>query len=233
MDAKRRVSIRLPLVAAPLAVALALLGAVPAPAQAPRMTIGRLHYDGGGDWYANPSSLPNLLAAIAEGTTLPMETDERVVRLGDSWLWSLPYLYMTGHGNVRFSDEDLKTLRRFLEAGGFLHADDNYGMDESFRREIARVFPDRPLVEVPLEHPIYRIVYSFPAGVPKIHEHDAKPAQGLGIFIGDRLAVFYSYQSDLGDGWEDAGVHGDPAAVRQAALRMGVNLFAYAVSAAP
>lgn len=233
MAAKRRVSIRLPLVVAPLAVALALLGAVPAPAQAPRMTIGRLHYDGGGDWYANPSSLPNLLAAIAEGTTLPMETDERVVRLGDSWLWALPYLYMTGHGNVRFSDEDLKTLRRFLDAGGFLHADDNYGMDESFRREIARVFPDRPLVEVPLGHPIYHIVYSFPAGVPKIHEHDGKPAEGLGIFIGDRLAVFYSYQADLGDGWEDAGVHGDPAAIRQAALRMGVNLFAYAVSAAP
>jgi len=233
VDAERGLSVRLPLVAAPLAAMLAVLGASPAHAQAPRMTIGRLHYDGGGDWYANPSSLPNLLAAIAEGTILPVETSERVVRLSDSWLWSLPYLYMTGHGNVRFSDEDLRALRRFLDSGGFLHVDDNYGMDESFRREIARVFPDRPLVEVPLEHPIYGIVYAFPAGVPKIHEHDGKPAEGLGIFIGDRLAVFYSYQSDLGDGWEDAGVHGDPPEVRQAALRMGVNLFAYAVSAAP
>jgi len=229
VDAERRLPIRLPLVAAALLVA----AAAQARAQAPRMTIGRLHYDGGGDWYANPSSLPNLLTAIAGRTTLSVETSERVVRLSDSWLWSLPYLYMTGHGNVRFSDDDLRTLRRFLEAGGFLHADDNYGMDESFRREIARVFPDRPLVEVPLDHPIYRIVYRFPAGVPKIHEHDGKPAQGLGIFIGDRLAVFYSYQSDLGDGWEDASVHGDPPALRQAALQMGVNLFTYAVSAAP
>jgi len=232
VDAKRGVPIRLPLVIAALVTALLGLGAANGE-QAPRMTIGRLHYDGGGDWYANPSSLPNLLAAIGNGTTLPVEKTERVVRLSDAWLWSLPYLYMTGHGNVRFSDEDIRTLRRFLEAGGFLHADDNYGMDESFRREIARVFPDRPLVEVPLDHPIYRIVYPFPAGVPKIHEHDGKPAQGFGIFVGDRLAVFYSYQSDLGDGWEDPSVHGDPAALREAALHMGVNLFTYAVSAAP
>ena len=233
MDEKCRVPIRRGFMSAALLVPLTVLAAVAVPAQAPRMTIGRLHYDGGGDWYANPSSLPNLLAAIAEETILPVEKTERVVRLTDSWLWSLPYLYMTGHGNVRLSDQEVRTLRRFLDAGGFLHADDNYGMDESFRREIARVFPDRPLVEVPFEHPIYRIVHRFPAGIPKVHEHDGEPAQGLGIFIGDRLAVFYSYQSDLGDGWEDAGVHGDPPAIRQAALRMGVNLFTYAVSAAP
>jgi hypothetical protein len=136
---------------------------------------------------------------------------------------------MTGHGNVRFSDEDLVTLRRYLLQGGFLHADDNYGMDESFRREIARLFPDRPLEEVPLDHPIYNLVYQFPRGVPKIHEHDGKAAQGFGIFLDGRLAVFYTYQSDLGDGWEDPEVHKDDPAVRESALRMGVNLVAYAV----
>ena len=122
-------------------------------------------------------------------------------------------------------------LRRYLENGGFLHADDNYGMDESFRREIARVFPERPLVEVPLDHPVYSVVYEMPLGIPKIHEHDGEPAQGFGIFVGNRLAVFYSYQTDLGDGWEDADVHGDPADVRELALQMGVNLYVFAVVA--
>ncbi|GBD31073.1 hypothetical protein HRbin33_00020 [bacterium HR33] len=196
------------------------------------MTIGRLHYDGGGDWYANPSSLPNLLAAIRSRTALQVAERERVVTLSSPELWELPYIYMTGHGNVRFSDQELAILRRYLEQGGFLHADDNYGMDQSFRREIARVFPDRPLVEVPLDHPIYSIVYRFPEGIPKIHEHDGLPAQGFGIFLDGRLVVYYSYQSDLGDGWEDPEVHGDPEPLREAALRMGVNLFVYAVTSA-
>ncbi len=194
------------------------------------LTIGRLHYDGGGDWYGNPSSLPNLLAAIRERTTLPVAERERVVSLQEAALWELPYLYMTGHGNVRFSDDDVGVLRRFLEQGGFLHADDNYGMDRSFRREIARVFPDRPLAEVLLTHSIYHLVYDFPNGIPKIHEHDGLPAQGFGIFSGDRLIVYYSYQADLGDGWEDPEVHHDPPELHEAALRMGVNLFTYAVS---
>ncbi|HOX19670.1 MAG TPA: DUF4159 domain-containing protein [Gemmatimonadales bacterium] len=193
------------------------------------VTIGRLHYDGGGDWYANPSSLPNLLAAVRARTDLQAAERERVVMLSSPALWEVPYLYMTGHGNVRFSDADLVTLRRYLQQGGFLHADDNYGMDESLRRELARLFPDRPLVEVPLDHPIYNLVYQFPRGVPKIHEHDGKPAQGFGIFLDGRLAVFYTYQSDLGDGWEDPDVHKDAPEVREAALRMGVNLVAYAV----
>jgi hypothetical protein len=193
------------------------------------VTIGRLHYEGGGDWYANPSSLPNLLAAVRERTALRTAARERVVSLSDASVWDVPYLYLTGHGNVRFSDADLVTLRRFLLQGGFLHADDNYGLDESLRRELARLFPDRPLVEVPLDHPIYHLVYQFPRGVPKIHEHDAKPAQGFGIFLDGRLAVYYSYQSDLGDGWEDPDVHKDPPEVRESALRMGVNLVAYAV----
>jgi len=194
------------------------------------LTIGRLHYDGGGDWYANPSSLPNLLTALRERTTLPVADRERVVTLAGPELWDVPYIYMTGHGNVHFSDVELRTLRRYLEQGGFLHADDNYGMDQSFRREIARVFPDHPMVEVPLIHPIYNLVYAFPKGIPKIHEHDGLPAQGFGIFLGDRLVVYYSYQSDLGNGWEDPDVYHDPPELHEAALRMGVNLFTYAVS---
>ena len=195
------------------------------------LTIGRLQYDGGGDWYANPSSLPNLLDAIRRRTALRVGDRDRVVTIMSPDLWDVSFIHMTGHGNVLFADEEVLMLRRYLENGGFLHADDNYGMDESFRREIARVFPDRPLVEVPLDHPIYRIVYEMPQGVPKIHEHDGEPAQGFGIFVGDRLAVFYSYQTDLGDGWEDPDVHDDPPEVRELALRMGVNLFVYSVVA--
>jgi len=195
------------------------------------LTIARLHYDGGGDWYANPSSLPNLLAAVRERTGLSVAPRERVVRLTDADLWDLPYLYMTGHGNVALSAAEVALLRRYLEQGGFLHADDNYGMDQSFRREIARVFPDHPLVEVPVDHPVYHLLYEFPDGLPKIHEHDGKPAQGFGVFLAGRLVVYYSYESDLGDGWEDPEVHRDPPEKREAALRMGVNLVAYAVGA--
>ncbi len=211
-----------------LAVAAGVFLAMALSAQTP-LTVGRLHYDGGGDWYANPSSLPNLLQALGTRTTLPVSPRERVVTLGDADLWQVPYLYMTGHGNVHWSDAELATLRRYLQQGGFLHADDNYGMDLSIRRELARLFPDRPLVDVPLDHPIYHLLYEFPLGIPKIHEHDGKPAQGLGIFLDGRLVVYYSYQSDLGDGWEDFQVHRDPPEKHEAALRMGVNLFLYAV----
>jgi hypothetical protein len=202
-----------------------------AQAQTP-LTIGRLHYDGGGDWYANPSSLPNLLQAIGTRTRLPVTAREKTVTLSEAELWQVPYLYMTGHGNVRWSDAELVILRRYLQQGGFLHADDCYGMDESIRRELARLFPERPLVEVPLDHPIYHLIYQFPQGIPKIHEHDGKPAQGFGIFLEGRLVVYYSYQSDLGDGWEDFEVHRDPPEKHEAALRMGVNLFVYAVGGA-
>ncbi|HZA92597.1 MAG TPA: DUF4159 domain-containing protein, partial [Gemmatimonadales bacterium] len=212
-----------------LSLLVALGGAVGQAPPAPVMIIGRLHYDGGGDWYANPSSLPNLLAAIKARTTLRVASEEKVVTLKDDELWNIPYLYMTGHGNVRWSNQDLETLRRYLQQGGFLHADDNYGMDASIRRELNRLFPDQPLVEVPLDHPIYHLLYDFPRGIPKIHQHDGKPAQGFGIFLDGRLAVYYSYETDLGDGWEDPEVHNDPPAKREAALRMGVNLFAYAV----
>jgi hypothetical protein len=224
--------IRTLLLAASAGLAAAGAGPEPTPPslhhRAAVLTIGRLHYDGGGDWYANPSSLPNLLAAIRERTGMRTTTNEVTVALSDDDLWNVPYIYMTGHGNVHFSDHDLAVLRRYLLQGGFLHADDNYGMDKSIRRELARLFPDRPMVEVPLSHPIYHLVYDFPKGIPKIHEHDGLPAQGFGIFIDGRLAVYYSYQSDLGDGWEDFEVHRDPPEKHEAALRMGVNLFAYA-----
>ena len=200
-----------------------------AAASAGQATIARLQYEGGGDWYANPSSLPNLLRAIRERTTLKVADRERVVTLASEQLWSEPYLYMTGHGNVHFSDADLERLREWLNQGGFLHVDDNYGMDQSIRRELARLLPDRELVDVPVDHPIYHLVYDFPQGIPKVHEHDGKPAQGLGLFIEGRLAVYYTYETDLGDGWEDPEVHDDPPDKRELALRMGVNLFAYAV----
>jgi hypothetical protein len=199
--------------------------------QGTALTIGRVHYDGGGDWYADPSSLPNLLRAVRERTRLRTAERERVVRLTDPALWEVPYLYVTGHGNVLLQPEEAVALRGHLERGGFLHADDCYGMDRSFRREVAKVFPDRPLVEVPLDHPIYHVVYELP-GVPKVHEHDGLPAQGFGIFLEGRLVLYYSYQTDLGDGWEDPEVHRDPEPVREQALRLGVNLFVYAVSAA-
>ena len=197
------------------------------------LTIALLHYDGGGDWYANPSGVPNLLKAIHDRTALPVSLTPRVVTLDGPELWEIPYIYMTGHGNVHFSDAQVKTLRRYLEAGGFLHADDNYGMDKSFRREIARVFPDHPMVEVPLDHPIYHIVYDFPHGIPKVHKHDGLPAQGFGVFLGKRLVVYYSYQSDLGNGWENEDVYHDPEPIREQALRMGVNLFVYATTVVP
>lgn len=207
---------------------LALATALNAAAQAP-LTIGRLHYDGGGDWYGNPSSLPNLLEAITTRTRIKVAQREKVLTLADPDLWEIPYLYMTGHGNVHFSDTEIATLRKYLQQGGFLHADDCYGMDPSIRRELKRLFPDRDLVDVPLDHAIYNVVYKMPQGIPKIHEHDGKPAQGLGIFLDGRLVVYYSYESDLGDGWEDPDVHHDPPEKREAALRMGVNLYMYAV----
>lgn len=203
------------------------------PGEGSRPTIAQLHYGGGGDWYANPSALPNLLTEIRSRTAVVPAARPAQLELTDPDLRDYPYLYLTGHGNIRFTEEELVILRRYLSDGGFLHADDNYGLDASFRREMERLYPDRDLVEVPLSHPVYTLYYKFPDGLPKVHEHDGLPAQGLGIFVDGRLAVFYSYQSDLGDGWEDPDVHGDQPAVREEALRMGVNLFLYALSSTP
>ena len=200
---------------------------------APRLAVARLQYEGGGDWYANPSSIPNLITALRARTSLPVDAVEHRVRLMDDRLWDYPFLHLTGHGNVVLSDDEVRRLREYLLRGGFLHADDNFGLDASIRRELARVFPDRPLIDVPLSHPVYHVVYDFPRGLPKIHEHDGKPPRGLGIFVGDRLVVYYSHESDLGNGWEDPAVHKDPPEKHEAALRMGVNLFVYAVTSAP
>ena len=198
---------------------------------APAFTIAQLQYDGGGDWYANPSSLPNLLSAIHDRTGIPVTLGPRVdLRLTDPKLRDYPYIYITGHGNIKLTDEEVLLLREYLLAGGFLHADDNYGLNESFRREIKRVFPEKEMVELPPDHPVYHNFYDFPKGIPKIHEHDGKRPQGFAIFDQGRLLVYYSYESDLGDGWEDPEVHKDPPEIREAALRMGVNLFLYVLS---
>ena len=196
------------------------------------LSIAQLQYGGGGDWYANPSALPNLLRTIRERTGLNVADRPARVKLTDPGLWNHPFLYMTGHGNVKLTDEEVQLLRRYLLSGGFLHVDDNYGLDKSFRREIRRVFPDKDLVELPATHPVYSVFYKFPGGLPKIHKHDGKPAQGFGIFHEGRLVLFYSYESDLGNGWEDVNVHQDPQETREAALRMGVNLFLYALAQA-
>jgi hypothetical protein len=196
------------------------------------ITVARLQYDGGGDWYANPSSLPNLLEAVRDRTGIPVASRAETVTPLDPALTDHPYLYMTGHGNVRFSPAERAALRAYLLSGGFLHADDNYGLDESFRREIAAVFPDAELAEIPPDHPVFHAFYELPEGLPKVHEHDGAAPRALGIFRDGRLLVFYSFESDLGDGWEDPDVHGDPPPVREDALRMGVNLFVYALGQA-
>jgi hypothetical protein len=201
----------------------------PGTALAEPFTIARLQYDGGGDWYSNPSSLPRLLREV--GLRLGIETaaKEAVVTLVDPELFRYPYLYLNGHGNIRFTDPELEILRRYLAAGGFLHADDNYGMDLSFRREISRLYPDAQLEVLPSDHLIYRMFYPL-SGMPKIHEHDGQPGQGLGISRAGRLVILYSYQADLGDGWEAPEVHKDPPAIREAAFQMGTNIVLYALT---
>lgn len=208
-------------------VALLALGPQVASAQTDSITVARLQYDGGGDWYANPSSLPNLLSAVRERTGIPVARREAEVTPLDPALRDYPYLYMTGHGNVTFTPAERAALRDYLLGGGFLHADDNYGLDESFRVEMAEIFPDAELTEIPADHPVFHTFYDFDDGLPKIHEHDGNPPQAFGIFHGGRMVVFYSYESDLGDGWEDEAVHEDPVDTREDALRMGVNLVLY------
>ncbi len=224
-DGRAGSCVRLWLALAALAVATPLQAQGNGP-----VTIARLQYDGGGDWYANPSSLPNLLAAVRERTGIETARRDVAVRPLDPALRDYPYLYMTGHGNVRFTPEERRALRAYLLGGGFLHADDNYGMDESFRREMSLIFPDRSLVEIPLDHPLFVAPYAFEEGLPKIHEHDGNAPQAFGVFDQGRLVVLYTFETDLGDGWEDPDVHEDPDEVREAALRMGVNVFVYALT---
>jgi hypothetical protein len=213
-----------------LAVLLLVLSMPGHAAPMAELTIAQLQYDGGGDWYANPTGLPNLVKEIRARTGVPMALKPASVRLTDRALWDFPFIYVTGHGNMRFSPEEVRILRQYLESGGFLHVDDNYGLDESFRREIRRVFPERALVQLPVDHAVYGAFYRLPDGLPKIHKHDGKPAQGFGIFHEGRLVLFYSYESDLGNGWEDVGKHDLTSDLREKAFRMGVNLFVYALA---
>ncbi len=206
---------------------LVLLASEPGPAP---FTIGRVKYGGGGDWYADPSSLPNLLRRVGEDLGIPVAPREDVVEISSPDLFRHPFLYLTGHGEIRFTEEEVGRLREYLLSGGFLHVDDNFGLDASFRREIARVFPDRALVRLPVDHPIFSIHYRFPQGLPKIHEHDGSPAQAFAVLDGERIMVLYTFSCDLGDGWEDERVHNDPPQLREAALRMGVNIVAYALT---
>lgn len=191
--------------------------------------IARIKYGGGGDWYSDDQSLVELLRFTKDQTLIDVADREEVVELGSDKVFTYPYLYLTGHGNVRFTTNEAQRLRRYLEGGGFLHIDDNYGLDRHIRREMKKVFPDKEFVELPFSHPIFHTHYKFPNGLPKVHEHDGKSPQGFGLLDEGRLMVFYSYESDLGDGWEPKAVHNVPEDKRLNALRMGVNILAYAM----
>jgi len=189
--------------------------------------IAKLKYQGGGDWYANKTALPNLISFCNQELNMNLGREEDVVDVGSKELFYYPYIYMTGHGNVVFSNQEAENLRNYLISGGFLHIDDNYGMDPFVRLEMKKVFPALEFVEIPFDHPIYRQKFTFKNGLPKIHEHDGKAPQGLGMLYQGRLICFYSYESDLGNGWEDQSVYNDPEAVRQQALKMGANILSF------
>ncbi|MFA8433470.1 MAG: DUF4159 domain-containing protein [Marinifilaceae bacterium] len=199
-------------------------------AQNTTVRIGLVKYRGGGDWYANPTSLPNLIAFCNKSLGTKIHPDYSVVDVGSSELFSYPFVHITGHGNMVFSNQEATNLRNYLMAGGFLHVDDNYGLDIYFRREIKKIFPNSELQELPYSHPIFHQVYDFPNGLPKVHEHDKKPPQAFGIFQNGRLVCLYTYECDLGDGWEDPSVHNDSESIHQKALRMGANILSYVFS---
>ena len=192
--------------------------------------IAVVKYSGGGDWYANPTSLPNLVAFCNQNINTKINTKIATVEIGSADIFSYPFIHMTGHGNVVFNPNDVQNLKNYLNSGGFLHIDDNYGMDEYIRKEIKKVFPNNELKEIPIAHEIFQKPYSFPNGLPKIHEHDNLRPQAFGIFINNRLVLLYTYQSDLGDGWEDREIHNDPIEIREKALRMGANIINYVFS---
>jgi len=189
--------------------------------------IALVKYSGGGDWYANPTSLPNLIKYCNTNINTKIKPKPATVEPSSPDLFSYPFVHMTGHGNVVFSDTDVRNLRNYLTSGGFIHIDDNYGMDQYIRKEIAKLFPNTNLVEIPANHPIFQKPNLFANGLPKIHEHDGKRPQAFGIFIDNRLVLLYTYECDLGDGWEDAEVNNDPLAVREKALKMGANILNY------
>lgn len=210
-----------------LTILLFTIGAAPAQ----QLRIGKLKYDGGGDWYANKTALPNLVQFCNQNLGTDIAREEDIVEVGSPDLFLYPYVYMTGHGNVVFSNQQAENLRNYLSSGGFLHIDDNYGLDQFIRLEMKKVFPNLEFVELPFDHPIYHQKYAFPEGLPKIHEHDGNPAQGLGLIHEGRLVCFYSYESDLGNGWEDQVIYNDPQSIRQQALKMGANIISYVFTA--
>jgi len=189
--------------------------------------IALLKYQGGGDWYANPTSLPNLIKFCNENIQTSISSKPETVTPGSTDIFQYPFIHMTGHGNVFFSDAEAKNLRDYMLSGGFLHVDDNYGMNKYIRNELKKVFPDKELQELPASHPIFRSAFEFPNGLPKIHEHDGLPPQAFGIFDNQRLIFVFTFESDLGDGWEDPAVHNDPPEVRLKALQMGANIIKY------
>ena len=191
-------------------------------------SIAVLKYNGGGDWYSNPTALKNLIQFCNSNIQSVINAKPETVDVGSEAIFEYPYLHMTGHGNVEFSESESKNLRTYLLGGGFLHIDDNYGMDPYVRPAMKKVFPELEFVELPFNHQVYHQVYDFPSGLPKIHKHDDKPAQGLGLIYKGRVVCFYSYESDLGDGWEDQSVHKDPQSIRLKALQMGANILKYA-----
>ena len=192
-------------------------------------TIMRIKYDGGGDWYGNKTALKNLLQFMREELRLSTSLTEKTVSITDESFFNYPTAYLAGHGNIKFNDNEVERLRTYLISGGFLFADDDYGMDRSFRREMKKVFPELNFVELPFTHPIYKIYYDFPGGLPKIHEHDGGPPRGLGLIYDGRLVVFYSFNTDISDGCEDPEIHNDPPEKHVAALRMGLNILLYSI----
>lgn len=190
--------------------------------------IAVLKYNGGGDWYSNPTALPNLIAFTNKNINTHINKNPTSVAVGDEDIYNFPILFLTGHGNVFFSEDEAKNLRNYLISGGFLHISDNYGLDKFIRREIKKVFPELNFKEIPKSHPIYYQTFTFKSGLPKIHEHDKKPPQGFGLFYEGRLICFYDFESDLSDGWEDSIVHNNPKKVREIALKMGANIIEYA-----
>jgi hypothetical protein len=197
-------------------------------AQDGSFSLAVLQYRGGGDWYSNPTSVPNLAEFCREQLNMSIG-ETKYVEVGSPDIFNYPFVHMTGHGNVVFNSNDRENLRLYLLGGGFLHIDDNYGMDAFLRTQLEQVFPEKELVEIPFDHPVYHQKYDFGSGLPKVHEHDGAAPRGYGIFHEGRLVLFYSVESDLGDGWEDPAVHNDPEEIRQEALRMGANLVQYAL----
>ncbi len=196
--------------------------------QSGNVKIAKLKYNGGGDWYANKTSLPNLIKFCNDNLKLAIGPEEDIVEVGSKDLFNYPLVHLTGHGNIVFNKQETENLRNYLIAGGFLHADDNYGLDKFFRREMKKVFPELEFVELPWSHPIYHQKFDFNKGLPKIHEHDGKQSQGFGLIYKGRLVCFYSYECDLGNGWEDQDIYNDPEATRQQALKMGANILQFA-----